>query len=79
MCPGRTDKGQMGSGRFFDRFFEKKKVSFGGEPQFGVNPGVLVDAFRTDGGGCQYIQPLPAGSFFDEKQTSLLPHWMLLN
>jgi hypothetical protein len=25
VCPERTDKGQMGLGRFFDRFFEKKK------------------------------------------------------
>ncbi len=39
---------------------------------------VLVDAFRTDGGGSIY-STIPAGSFFDGKQTSLLPHWMLLN
>jgi hypothetical protein len=28
VCPERTDKGQMGSGRFFDRFFGKKKKLF---------------------------------------------------
>ncbi len=28
VCPERTDKGQMGSGRFFDRFFGKKKSFF---------------------------------------------------
>jgi hypothetical protein len=78
VCPERTDKGQMGSGRFFDRFFEKKSFFLEENRSLG-SIRVLVDAFRTDGGGCQYIQRLPAGSFFDEKQTSLLPHWMLLN
>jgi hypothetical protein len=57
----------------------KKKVFFLENPSFG-SIWVLGDAFRTDGVEGPYIQPLPAGSLFDEKQTSLLPpHWMLLN
>jgi hypothetical protein len=53
VSPERTDKGQMGSGRFFDRFFEKQKVFFWENRSFG-SIWVLEDAFRTDGGGSIY-------------------------
>jgi len=58
----------------------KKKVFFFWENRSLGSIRVLGDAFRTDGVEGPCIQPLPAGSFLDEKQTSLLlPHWMLLN
>jgi len=80
VCPERTDKGQMGSGRFFDRFFEKKKASFLEENHsLGAIRGFLSMLLELMVEGVNifnYYPPVPA---LMKKQTSLLPHWMLLN